>query len=250
MKVKSLNSKSADISVRPYNESESKKSQVEKMFDNISGRYDFLNHFLSFGIDRGWRRKAIAELRDYRGGRFLDVATGTADLAIGALKHSPSEVVGVDLSEKMLEVGREKIKKAKIQNIRLEKGDSENLHFEDNEFDVSMAAFGVRNFENLEKGLSEMFRVIKPGGKLVVLEFSNPRSFPFKQMYNLYGKVFLPLWGRIFAGDKDAYTYLPESVKRFPDGVKFLNVLENIGYKNTNQRRLTFGICSIYTANK
>lgn len=220
------------------------------MFDHISGRYDFLNHFLSFGIDKGWRRKAVCELKDYKGGRFLDVATGTGDLAIAALSHQPSEVVGVDLSEKMLEVGQAKLKKAGITNILLEKGDSENLRFDADSFDIAMAAFGVRNFENLEKGLSEMLRVLRPGGKLVILEFSNPRSFPFKQMYHLYGSLLLPLWGRIFAGDRHAYTYLPESVKRFPDGEKFLQVLDNIGFTNTNQRRLTFGICSIYTANK
>ncbi len=220
------------------------------MFDNISSRYDFLNHFLSFGIDRGWRRKAINELSDKKGGRFLDVATGTGDLAIASLKYLPEEVVGVDLSEKMLEVGRGKLAKSGYTNISLEKGDSEALRFDNDSFDAATAAFGVRNFENLEKGLKEMHRVLKPGGKLVILEFSNPRSFPFKQIYHIYGKMFLPLWGRIFAGDKDAYTYLPESVKRFPDGEKFLNVLKNIGFDNTNQRRLTFGICSIYTATK
>jgi demethylmenaquinone methyltransferase/2-methoxy-6-polyprenyl-1,4-benzoquinol methylase len=150
----------------------------------------------------------------------------------------------------MLEVGRDKLKKANIHNIHLEKGDSENLRFDNNAFDAATAAFGVRNFENLEKGLAEMYRVIRPGGKLVILEFSNPRSFPFKQLYNIYGTVFLPLWGRIFAGDRHAYTYLPESVKRFPDGENFLDVLKNIGFKDTNQRRLTFGICSIYTAIK
>lgn len=184
------------------------------------------------------------------GATLLDMATGTADLAIEALKHKPEKIVGVDLSEKMLEQGRVKLREKGIENIELIKGDSEDLNFEDESFDAAMVAFGVRNFENLEKGLAEMNRVMKTGGKLVVLEFSNPTAFPFKQMYNLYGKFFLPLWGRIFAGDKDAYTYLPESVKRFPDGEKFLEVLKKVGYKNTNQRRLTFGICSIYTANK
>ena len=221
------------------------------MFNNISKRYDFLNHFLSLGIDKIWRRQAINFLKPLKPKQMLDVATGTGDFAIQALKLNPDKVVGVDISEGMLEVGRQKISRLKLtERIELKSGDSENLGFEENKFDAVTVAFGVRNFENLEKGLAEIFRVIRPGGMLVVLEFSRPRTFPFKQVYNFYFKTILPRIGRLVSKDNAAYTYLPESVEAFPDGVAFENILKKVGFKNTACKPLTFGVSSIYTARK
>ncbi len=229
----------------------SKKQQVEEMFDSISGRYDFLNHFLSMGIDRSWRKKAISELKDLRPALILDMATGTGDLAFEALSLKPDKVIGIDLSEGMLEVGRKKIHAAgKSGVIELYKGDSEALSFADNTFDACTVGFGVRNFENLDKGLSEIYRVLKPGAKFVVLEFSKPRIFPVRQLYNFYFNTILPFWGRYISKNRSAYTYLPESVKHFPDGEAFIKHLKDIGFKHTTSRALTFGICSIYTGVK
>ena len=210
--------------VVPYKEEHAgKKEQVAKMFDNISGRYDFLNHLLSLGIDIRWRRKAILELTEIRPKLILDVATGTGDFAIQALDLQPDKVIGIDISEGMLEVGRKKMKERHLdQKIELRSGDSENLPFEENKFDAVIVAFGVRNFEHLEKGLAEIFRVVKPGGKVVILEFSKPSHFPFKQLYNFYFKFVLPKIGRLISQDQAAYTYLPESVQAFPDGNDFL----------------------------
>lgn len=221
------------------------------MFDNISQKYDFLNHFLSLGIDRGWRKKAIAELKDLHPAHILDMATGTADLAIEALSLKPDKITGIDLSEGMLSVGRKKIAARKLDNvIELLKGDSERILFADNSFDACIVGFGVRNFENVEAGLSEIYRVLKPGGKLVVLEFSKPANFPVKNLYNFYFNAILPFWGRYISKDKSAYTYLPESVKHFPDGEAFTKILSSIGFKKTTSKTLTFGICSIYTGIK
>jgi demethylmenaquinone methyltransferase/2-methoxy-6-polyprenyl-1,4-benzoquinol methylase len=236
--------------VKPYSQEGSKREQVEQMFDSISHRYDFLNHFLSLGIDHVWRRKTVAKLKSINPKRILDVATGTADLAIASLKLLPDEVVGIDLSENMLNVGRKKLNKKGIENISLTQGDSENLPFEDSSFDAITVGFGVRNYEHLEKGLSEMKRVLRPGGKLVVLEFSKPSVFPVKQIFNFYSKYILPIWGKIFSGSTEAYVYLPESVKHFPEGEEFLTILEKCGYKNTSFDRLSFGISSIYEGTK
>jgi demethylmenaquinone methyltransferase/2-methoxy-6-polyprenyl-1,4-benzoquinol methylase len=240
------------MTVVPYKDQNSgKKEQVAKMFDNISHRYDFLNHFLSMGIDKAWRRKAVSLLESSRPALILDVATGTGDFAIQALSLKPEKVFGIDISEGMLEVGRKKIKERNLgDKIELQKGDSENLPFGENKFDAVTVAFGVRNFENLEKGLKEIFRVLKPGGKLVVLEFSRPRAFPMKQAYNFYFKVILPRIGRFVSSDKSAYTYLPESVEAFPDGANFLRILESVGFKQTQCKALTFGISSIYSGTK
>lgn len=233
-----------------YTGSTSNKKEMENMFDSISGRYDFLNHFLSANVDKRWRKKAVNELVELKPDRVLDMATGTADLAIEANRLNPSEIVGIDLSNKMLDVGRTKLQKKGLTNIRLEQGDSENIQYPDDSFDACTVGFGVRNFENLEAGLKEINRVLRPGGKLVVLEFSMPTAFPMKQIYWLYQDVFMPIWGKLFAGNSSAYTYLPESVKRFPDGKDFTDFMERCGFSDTKQRRLTFGICSIYTGTK
>jgi demethylmenaquinone methyltransferase/2-methoxy-6-polyprenyl-1,4-benzoquinol methylase len=240
------------MAVVPYKEENtSKKEQVAKMFDNISSRYDFLNHFLSLGIDKEWRRKAVALLRPLNPKQILDVATGTGDFALQALVLNPEKVTGVDISEGMLEVGRKKVREKNLDNrIELLKGDSENLPFGENKFDAVTVAFGVRNFENLERGLQEIYRVLRPGGQIVVLEFSRPRKFPFKQGYNFYFKAILPKIGRIVSKDKAAYTYLPASVEAFPDGDDFLRILKVVGFKNTQCKALTFGISSIYSGTK
>ena len=236
------------MEVVPYKEKEaSKKEQVAEMFNNISRKYDFLNHFLSLGIDIRWRKKAIKLLKEDNPKTILDIATGTADFAIEALVLKPEKVVGVDISEGMLEVGRAKLKKKGLDNvISLELGDSEKLLFDDNIFDAVIVSFGVRNFENLEKGLADMHRVLREGGKVVIVEFSKPSKFPFKNIYNFYFKSILPKIGKVVSKDQSAYTYLPESVQAFPDGAEFLKVLEKVGFNNTKCIPLTFGVSSIY----
>ena len=240
------------MTVLPYKaEKSGKKEQVAKMFNNISHRYDFLNHLLSLGIDKVWRKKAIRFLKPLNPQTLLDVATGTGDFAIQALALHPQKIIGIDISEGMLAMGRRKIKNlALTHKIELCSGDSENLQFENNKFDAVTVGFGVRNFENLEKGLSEILRVMRPGGMLVVLEFSRPRTFPMRQVYNFYFKNILPGLGRLISSDKSAYTYLPESVEAFPDGKDFENILRKVGFKETACKPLTFGISSIYTALK
>jgi len=240
------------MTVVPYKEEKiSKKEQVARMFDNISGRYDFLNHFLSLGIDKAWRRKAVRLLAPQSPKVILDVATGTGDFALQALSLNPESIVGIDISEGMLEVGRKKMSSRGVSHIiEMQSGDSENLPFADNNFDAVTVGFGVRNFENLSKGLLEIYRVMKPEAMLVVLEFSRPTRFPFKQFYNFYFKIILPKIGRWISRDKAAYTYLPESVQAFPDGNDFIKILNDIGFKNTACKPLTFGISSIYTAQK
>lgn len=240
------------MTVIPYKDKQgSKKEQVATMFDNISGKYDFLNHFLSMGIDIAWRKKAIRQLKKDHPKQILDIATGTGDFAIEALALNPDKVTGVDISEGMLAVGREKMNKRNLQDkIELFSGDSEELQFEDNKFDAVIVSFGVRNFENLEKGLSDMYRVLKPGGKTVILEFSKPKSFPFKQLYSFYFKWILPKIGNTISKDQAAYTYLPESVREFPDGQPFLQILEKVGFKDTKCKSLTLGISSIYIGTK
>ncbi|GAA0890396.1 bifunctional demethylmenaquinone methyltransferase/2-methoxy-6-polyprenyl-1,4-benzoquinol methylase UbiE [Fulvivirga kasyanovii] len=240
------------MAVVPYKEQQTgKKEQVAEMFNSISKKYDFLNHFLSLGIDILWRNKAIGLLKRDQPKLILDIATGTGDFAIEALKLNPDKVIGVDISEGMLNMGREKLKRRKLDDkIELQMGDSEKLLFDDNKFDAVIVSFGVRNFENLEKGLADMYRVLKPGGKTVILEFSRPSKFPFKNIYNFYFKAILPKIGRLVSKDRAAYTYLPESVQAFPDGESFLKVLEKVGFKNTQCKPLTFGVSSIYTGVK
>jgi len=238
--------------VIPYKEEElGKKEQVALMFNNISPRYDLLNHLLSLGIDIQWRKKAIKLLKPLNPKVILDVATGTADFAIQSLSLKPDKVTGIDISDGMLEIGRAKIRKKNLVDIiTLENGDSENLRFGDNKFDAVIVAFGVRNFENLENGLASMHRVLKKGGKVVILEFSRPASFPFKQIYNFYFKSILPIIGNVISKDNSAYTYLPESVQAFPQGAVFLDILNKTGFNQTECIPLTFGICSIYTGVK
>lgn len=240
------------MTVVPYkNKTIGKKKQVALMFDNISGKYDLLNRLLSFGIDRSWRKKAIKLLSPYRPKAILDIATGTGDFAIQALSLNPDTIIGIDISEGMIEQGRQKIDKKNLKHkIELRKGDSENLAFKDNKFDAVIVAFGVRNFENLSKGLSEMYRVLNNNGKVVILEFSKPSKFPFKQVYNLYFKYVLPIIGKMVSRDHSAYTYLPESVQVFPGGNDFLTILSNVGFKEVRCIPLTFGISSIYTGTK
>ncbi|WP_020526679.1 bifunctional demethylmenaquinone methyltransferase/2-methoxy-6-polyprenyl-1,4-benzoquinol methylase UbiE [Flexithrix dorotheae] len=240
------------MTVVPYKgEAGSKKQQVAKMFDSISGKYDFLNHFLSLGIDILWRKKAIKLLQKEKPRKILDVATGTGDFAIEALALNPDQVIGVDISAGMLEIGRKKMKKLGYENkISLHLGDSEGLDFEENSFDAVIVAFGVRNFENLEKGLTDIKRVLRNNGTLVVLEFSKPTTFPLKQFYNFYFKNILPLVGKIISKDNSAYTYLPESVNEFPYGKKFVGIMENLGFKSVKCTPLTFGISSIYLGKK
>lgn len=238
--------------VTPYGSGDGKKAEVERMFDKIAPKYDLLNRVLSLGIDVSWRKRALGYLKNDRPQAILDVATGTADVAILAAKLlKPGKITGIDIANQMLELGRSKIRNEKLENIiTLETGDSENLRFADHSFDAVTVAFGVRNFENLEKGLAEMLRVLRPGGRAVILEFSRPRVFPFKQLYNSYFKYVLPAIGRLTSRDIRAYTYLFESVQAFPEGDNFLNILTKIGYQNPVCERLTLGICSIYSATK
>ncbi len=239
--------------ITPYKDNKSgKKEQVVRMFNNIARRYDFLNHFLSLGVDKIWRKKAIRYLRGISlNPVILDVATGTGDLAIAALKINPEKIVGIDISQEMLNIGIKKIKKKKLGNIiELKRGDSENLEFESDTFDGLTVAFGVRNFENLNKGLNEMYRVVKEGGKAVVLEFSKPKVFPIKQIYNFYFKFVLPSVGKIVSKDNSAYTYLPESVNQFPERESFITELEKVGFKNCIFKPLSFGIATLYVAEK
>lgn len=240
------------MTVKPYKDhTGGKKEQVAGMFDNIAHKYDFLNHFLSMGIDKSWRKKAIGILKDKKPLTILDIATGTGDLAIEALKLNPTKVTGIDISEGMLEQGRKKVIARKLQNkVELQYGDSENIPFPDNSFDAVTAAFGVRNFENLEKGLSEMLRALKSNGTVVILEFSKPTKFPLKQLYQFYFSNILPFIGKIFSKDNAAYTYLPESVNAFPDGQDFLNILKKTGFRQEKMKTLTGGIATIYSAVK
>jgi demethylmenaquinone methyltransferase / 2-methoxy-6-polyprenyl-1,4-benzoquinol methylase len=237
---------------KPYkNEQGSKKEQVGKMFDSIAHRYDFLNHFLSFGIDKSWRKKAIKKLKDRKIVNLFDIATGTGDLAIAALKVIDCNIVGIDLSNQMISIGQQKLEKFHLdQKIKLVQGDSENLTFASDSFDAVTVAFGVRNFENLDSGLHEMFRVLKPGGIAVILEFSKPQRFPIKNIYNLYFKYILPIIGRLVSKDISAYSYLPDSVQQFPYGDLFIQHLNMAGFKKCSLTSLTFGIATIYTGEK
>ena len=237
----------------PYDQSgDSKKKQVAAMFDKIAFRYDFLNRFLSGGVDIKWRKRAIAELKTVHPKQILDVATGTGDMALLLTKYlDPEKVIGIDISEGMLEHARQKVEKQKLKGkIEVRPGDSEAIKFPNNTFDAVTVAFGVRNFEHLQQGLAEMFRVLKPGGKLVVLEFSKPKQRWFKGLYNLYMNIVAPQAGKWLTKNKDAYQYLTKSVKAFPDGHEFLHILKQTGYTDTYLKTLSLGICTIYCGRK
>lgn len=240
-------------SIVPFKDSTvSKKEQVAEMFNKIAFRYDFLNRFLSGGIDRGWRRKAIHELNGLHPKTILDVATGTADMPIMLMKLvHPDKVIGIDISDGMLDLGRQKIDKLGLKGkISLQSGDAENIHFNDNAFFAATLAFGVRNFQNLEKGLKEIYRVLKPGGKLVILEFSRPSNGVFLPFYKIYLRVIAPRIGKMLSGSLDAYKYLNDSVNAFPEGKSFIEILEKTGYQDTYFKKLSLGICTIYCGSK
>jgi demethylmenaquinone methyltransferase/2-methoxy-6-polyprenyl-1,4-benzoquinol methylase len=238
------------MSVTPYQESkDSKKEQVAKMFDNIAHKYDFLNHFFSLGIDIRWRKKAIRLLKDSPSDQILDVATGTGDMAFELMKLNPKKITGVDISVGMLDIGRKKISDRELnEKMEFLTGDSEDLQFDSESFDIVTVSFGARNFENLHKGLKDMYRVTKKGGKVCVLEFSQPRRFPLKQLYNFYFKRIMPTVGKLVSKDNAAYTYLPESVQAFPYGKAFADELYKAGYTNVDIHPVTGGIASIYIA--
>lgn len=233
------------------NSEQSKKQQVEEMFDSISPRYDLLNHLLSVNIDKLWRKKAIKMLVPYKPKLILDIATGTGDFAISATRIKNAKVIGIDISEGMLEVGRRKVDKKGLSDvIQLIKADSEKLPFENEKFDAAIVGFGVRNFETLKTGLSEIKRVLKPGAVFYILEFSKPVKAPYKQIYKFYFTRILPFIGRLVSKHSNAYTYLPESVSEFPDGEKFLTILAEVGFVKNRCFTQTFGITSIYEAHK
>ncbi len=239
--------------ITPYSADHgTKKQQVADMFNNISKTYDFLNHFLSLGIDVIWRKKAINELKKDQPKLILDVATGTGDFAFEALSIlNPKKIIGVDISQGMLDIAQQKITKRGLgDKFGVKLGDSEKLPFDANAFDAVTVAYGVRNFENLEMGLTDIRRVLKAGGKAVILEFSKPKVFPVKQLYKFYFNYITPGIGKLFSKDARAYTYLPESVAAFPDGKTFTALMDKVGFKNTKCRPLAFGICSIYTGVK
>lgn len=238
--------------IKPFSDEGSKKAQVSEMFDVIAPRYDFMNRFLSAGIDVSWRRKAIRMFKPDAPASLLDVATGTGDMAIMAARIlQPERIVGIDISPKMLEIGRKKIEKEQLgTNIELLEGDGETINFPDNSFEGVMVAFGVRNFEHLEKGLKEILRVLKPGARLVVLEFSKPRLPGIRSLYNLYMGIVAPQMAKWFNQNKKAYQYLNESAKAFPDRQKFEDILKNSGYADTVWKPLSLGICCIYSGRK
>ncbi len=238
--------------INPYKDSNlGKKQQVEQMFDTISGNYDSLNRMISLGTDQGWRRNVLKMVSDTNPESILDIATGTGDLAILLSKSNAKRIVGLDLSAGMLEVGKTKVNGLGLQNkIEMIQGDSENLPFQDNTFDAITVAFGIRNFENLEKGLSEILRVLKPNGIFVILETSVPTKFPFKQGYRFYMKTFMPIMGKVFSKDKKAYEYLSESAKNFPYGEKLNAILQKVGFKGVKHNPQTMGVATIYSASK
>ncbi|MFT6807299.1 MAG: demethylmenaquinone methyltransferase/2-methoxy-6-polyprenyl-1,4-benzoquinol methylase [Saprospiraceae bacterium] len=238
--------------VTPYGDGASKKAQIEKMFDNVAWRYDILNRALSMGVDIAWRKKLIKQLKSYNPSHILDMATGTADLAVMAARKIPgSHITGIDLSTNMIKMGLKKVVKKDLKTqVTLKTGDSENIQHENDTFDASMVAFGVRNFENLELGLSELYRVSKPGAPLFILEFSKPTIFPIKQLFNLYFNMILPVIGKVFSKDQSAYRYLYESVQAFPDYGEMQKIMEGIGFKNCRWESLSFGICCLYVGEK
>lgn len=237
--------------VTPYKNEAPKKEQVAQMFDNIANRYDLLNSILSLGIHKGWRKKCIKLLKAKQPTMILDVATGTADFAIECTKLNPEKIVGIDISEGMMAVGRTKIQKLGLDKlISLESGNAETLSYADNSFDAIVVGFGVRNFQNLEKGLANLHRILKPGGQLLVLEFSYPRNWFIKNGYNFYFSYITPLIGKIFSKDTRAYSYLTESVKAFPNNERFTAIMDQLGYKKTSFKPLSLGIAAIYLGEK
>ncbi|MDX2247028.1 MAG: bifunctional demethylmenaquinone methyltransferase/2-methoxy-6-polyprenyl-1,4-benzoquinol methylase UbiE [Bacteroidia bacterium] len=238
--------------VTPYqNADASKKAQVTEMFDNIAPSYDLLNHALSFGIDILWRKKAIRMLKQYHPRVVVDIATGTGDFAIEALALNPDKVIGIDISAEMLRIGAEKMKKKGLdQKIEMCLGDSESLNLETGSVDVITVGFGVRNFENLRLGMSEILRVLRPGGAVAILEPSYPTRFPLKQLFYLHFRVITPLIGKLISGDNAAYKYLPESVKAFPNGAAFTQICLEVGFRKAEYKPLTLGICSMYLLEK
>jgi len=238
--------------VKPdYNSNKTKKEQVSEMFDAISGKYDFLNHFFSLGIDKLWRKRAVKEIGNYKPGTILDVATGTADFALQLIRMAPGSITGIDISEKMLEAGRLKVKKAKLDSvISLQKADAENIPFPDNSFDAATVAFGVRNFENLQKGLDEICRVLKKGAPFAVLEFSKPRNRIIRSVYFFYFRYIMPFAGRVISGNKRAYGYLPESVMAFPERELFIEKLGKAGFSKSRFISLSMDIVTLYISEK
>ena len=247
-----MNMKSGPENVLPYNETAQKGTQVKRMFDSIARTYGTLNHTLSFGIDKIWRKKGINFLRPFCPKNILDIATGTGDLAIAMQKAlKPEHIIGADISEGMMDVGREKVKAEKLDgHISFEYQDSLNLTYPDNSFDAVTAAFGVRNYENISQGLGEMYRVLKPGGHVMILELSVPEKFPMRQLYGLYSKMVIPTIGKLMSKENVAYNYLPASIKVVPRGSEMTGLLERQGFKDAAYRTLTFGICTLYTATK
>ncbi|MDR2627887.1 MAG: bifunctional demethylmenaquinone methyltransferase/2-methoxy-6-polyprenyl-1,4-benzoquinol methylase UbiE [Dysgonamonadaceae bacterium] len=236
----------------PYNSAENKAVQVERMFDEIADNYDVLNHTLSMGIDRFWRKKGILSLQDIHPRKILDVAAGTGDLSLEACRRlHPDSILGIDISEKMMQIGRQKVARAGLSGkISFERMDSTALTLEDNMFDAAMIAFGIRNFEHPDKGLQEIRRVLKPGGKLMILELSSPERFPMKQLYTLYSKLVIPGTGRLVSKNKAAYHYLPKSISVFPQGKMMADILRKNGFREVKYTFYTFGICAMYLATK
>ena len=238
--------------IKPYNQAEDKAKQVEQMFDNIAPAYDKLNHRLSWNIDKGWRRKAIKQLAPYHPASLLDIATGTGDFAILAAEMlKPNRLVGADISEGMMEIGRRKVAQLGLQDIiSFEKEDCLALSYQEGSFDAVTAAFGIRNFSSLEKGLGEMCRVLKPGGHLSIVELTTPVTFPMKQLFSIYSHTVLPTYGRLISKDTSAYSYLTKTIEAFPQGEQMMEILHKAGFREASFRRLTFGICTMYFATK
>lgn len=238
--------------IKPYNSTDEKGKVVEEMFDNIASTYDTLNHRLSWNIDKSWRKKAIRRLAPFSPKTILDIATGTGDFAIMSAKMLlPKTLIGTDISDKMMEIGRQKVKEEGLDGIiSFQKEDCLNLTFPSNTFDAVTAAFGIRNFQDLEKGLGEMYRVLKKGGHLCIIELTTPISFPMKQLFKIYSKVVLPFYGRLISKDSSAYDYLNKTIAAFPQGETMMNILQSAGFTKTSFTRLTFGICTMYIAEK
>ena len=238
--------------IKPYNSTDEKGKVVEEMFDNIASTYDTLNHRLSWNIDKSWRKKAIRRLAPFSPKTILDIATGTGDFAIMSAKMLlPKTLIGADISDKMMEIGRQNVKEEGLEGIiSFQKEDCLNLTFPSNTFDAVTAAFGIRNFQDLEKGLGEMYRVLKKGGHLCIIELTTPISFPMKQLFKIYSKVVLPFYGRLISKDSSAYDYLNKTIAAFPQGETMMNILQSAGFTKTSFTRLTFGICTMYIAEK
>ncbi|MFC2701313.1 bifunctional demethylmenaquinone methyltransferase/2-methoxy-6-polyprenyl-1,4-benzoquinol methylase UbiE [Segatella oris] len=238
--------------IKPYGKEGEKGKLVEEMFDNIAPTYDTLNHRLSWDIDKGWRKKAIRQLLSFQPKTILDIATGTGDFAILSAKElRPQRMIGIDISEGMMKIGQKKVEAEGLQHIvSFKKDDCTHLSFDDNSFDAVTAAFGIRNFQNLDQGLSEMYRVLRPNGHLSIVELTTPVSFPMKQLFKLYSHTILPVYGKLISKDTSAYSYLTKTIEAFPQGEVMLDILRKAGFKNASFKRLTFGICTMYFATK